>query len=179
MKTKVLTLVCLIALFAMTTNAQSTQTVNLSITLSDVASLTVTTATPLSFPFNTEAAYTNGVAITEDNHLNVLSSRNYVVSVNAGTITGPHTLAANTVSLQASTATLSGVYTGIASYPTVTLSATPAALVTSSASSYGTGANSRTYFKVAYTVGGSGAYLGKTGSATPDVIPVVYTLTQP
>ncbi|MGZ3871379.1 MAG: hypothetical protein ACXVJD_00600 [Mucilaginibacter sp.] len=176
MKQRLFTLALLIVFGVAKTFAQTTATVNLNITLSDVLSLTVPT-TSLSLNFDSEAKYSDGITTTVDNHLNVLSSRNYKISVQAGTITGSSSLPANSVKLQAAAGSSGGVFSGVASYPIVPLSTTtPADLVVSSASTFGT--QSRTFYEVIYTVGANNAYAGKT-TASDNVIPVTYTLTQP
>jgi len=177
MKKRILTVVCLLILGAARTFAQTSATVTLNITLSDVLSITAAT-TSVAFTFDSEAKYNNGITTTVDNQLNVLSSRNYLISVEAGTVTGASSLAPGSVSVQAGVGSTGGVYTGITSYPVVTLSSTVAApLVTSTTSTFGTGANTRTFFEVIYTVGANNAYVGKTTGT--NAIPVLYTLTQP
>ncbi|MDB5009423.1 MAG: hypothetical protein JWR67_3851 [Mucilaginibacter sp.] len=179
MKKKLLSIsICLIFLCAAKANAQSTATVNLNITLSDVVSLTVPT-TAVAFAFNSEAAYTDGVVTTVDDHLDVMSSRNYVISVNSGSITGTVTPTplptANTVSMTAAAGAAGGNYTGV-TYAPITLASSAAALITSTASSFDA-THAHTKYAITYTVGANHAYAGyKAGTVT---IPVVYTITQP
>ena len=179
MKKKLLSItICFIVLCVGKTYAQSTATVNLNITLADVVSLTVPT-TAVAFNFNSEAAYTNGITTTVDDHLDVMSSRNYVISVNAGSITGTVTPTpiptANTVSMTAAAGASGGNYTGV-TYSPVTLATTAAAFITSTASSFDA-THAHTKYAVTYKVGANYAYAGyKAGTVT---IPVVYTITQP
>lgn len=179
MKKKLLSIVlCLIALCVCKTYAQSTATVNLNITLADVVSLTVPT-TAVAFNFNSEAAYTNGIATTVDDHLDVMSSRNYVISVNSGTVTGTITPTplptAGTVSLTAAAGGSGGNFSGV-TYAAITLATAPAAFITSTASSFNA-THAHTKYAVTYTVGANHTYTGyKAGTLT---IPVVYTITQP
>lgn len=151
------------------------KTVNLNITLSDVMSLTVSTNS-LNFVFDNETKYTNGITTPVTNHIEVLSSRNYRVDVNAGTITGGSALPADGVVLTASNGT-DGNFAGVAAHAAVTLSASVVPLITSSQSSFNA-AGSKTQFNLEYHVGANGKFAGLS-PASNNVIPVVYTLVQP
>jgi hypothetical protein len=174
MKKNLLFLIVITAFSVIESFAQ-TATANLSITLSDVFNVAISGAPVITF--DSEEKYENGASAEVDNHLEVLSSRKYKITVNAGTITGPSSIDANSVTVKAAQATDGGNYTGISTYPLVTLGTTAADLITSGESSFDA-THTRTKFKVTYSAGADKAYVGKTTSATANIIPVVYTIVQ-
>ncbi len=156
------------------------QTANLNITLSDVISFSVTQPADLTVDFDTEAKYTSGITAVATDHISVISSKGYVIKAIAGTITGPSALSAGSVALTSTIGTTNqGNTTGITYQSGVALPAsggTAATIVTATQSSW-SGANSTNKFNISYLIGADGAYAGKTVGA--NVIPVVYTVTQP
>ena len=173
-------LLSLIAFVTLLSSASFAQTANLNITLSDVLSFSVTQPAALTVAFDTEAEYTNGITALATDHISVVSSKGYVVKAIAGTVTGTAALTPGSVKLTSAIGTTNaGNTSGITYGSAVTLPAsggTAATIVTATASSWN-GANSTNKFNVSYLIGADGAYAGKATGA--NVIPVVYTVTQP
>ena len=173
-------LFALIAFVTLISSASFAQTANLNITLSDILSFTVTQPAALTVNFDSEAKYTNGITSLATDHISVVSSRGFVVKAIAGTVTGTAALSPGSVRLTSAIGTTNtGNTAGITYGSAVTLPAsgsTAVTIVTASASSWN-GANSTNKFNVSYLIGADGAYAGKSTGA--NVIPVVYTVTQP
>ena len=156
------------------------QTVNLNITLSDVLSFSVTQPAALTVDFNTAEKYSEGISVTAPSHITVTSNKGYVVKAVAGSVSGASGLEPSSVSIsaalgQANTGSSTGhSFTPITALPASGSSA--ASLIASSGSSWN-GANASNTFDVTYVIGANGAYAGKTLGS--NVIPVVYTVTQP
>lgn len=156
------------------------QTANLNITLSDVLSFTVTQPAALNVNFDSETKYTNGITALATDHISVVSSKGYVVKAVAGTVTGTAALTPGSVKLTSSIGTTNaGNTTGITHGSAVTLPTSGSAAVTviTATSSSWSGSNSTNKFNISYLIGANGAYAGKTTGT--NVIPVVYTVTQP
>ncbi len=161
-------------------SASFAQTANLNITLSDVLSFSVTQPAALTVNFDTEAKYTSGITALATDHISVVSSKGYIVKAIAGTVTGTAALTPGSVKLTSAIGTTNaGNTSGITYGSAVTLPAsggTAATIVTATSASWN-GANSTNKFNISYLIGANGAYAGKTTGA--NVIPVVYTVTQP
>ena len=161
-------------------NQSFAQTANLNITLSDVLSFSVTQPASLDVNFDTEAKYTNGITALATDHVSVTSSKGYVVKAIAGTVTGAAALTPGSVKITSSIgATNAGNTTGITYGSAVTLPAsggTAATVVTATNSSWN-GSNSTNKFNISYLIGAGGTYAGKATGL--NVVPVVYTVTQP
>ncbi|SKB48663.1 hypothetical protein [Daejeonella lutea] len=170
----------LIAFVTLISSASFAQTANLNITLSDVLSFSVTQPAALTVNFDTEEKYTNGITALATDHISVVSSKGFVVKAIAGTVTGTAALTPGSVKLTSAIGTTNaGNTAGITYGSGVTLPAsggTAATIVTATSSSWN-GSNSTNKFNVSYLIGANGAYAGKTTGA--NVIPVVYTVTQP
>ncbi len=170
----------LIAFVTLLSSASFAQTANLNITLSDVLSFSVTQPAALTVNFDSEAKYTSGITALATDHISVVSSKGYVVKAIAGTVTGTAALTPGSVKLTSAIGTTNaGNTAGITYGSAVTLpvsGGTAATIVTASSSSWN-GANSTNKFNVSYLIGADGAYAGKATGA--NVIPVVYTVTQP
>ena len=170
----------LIAFVTLISSASFAQTANLNITLSDVLSFTVTQPAALTVNFDSEIKYTSGITALATDHISVISSKGYVVKAIAGTVTGTAALTPGSVQLSSAVGTTNaGNTAGITYGSAVTLPAsggTAATIVTASSSSWN-GANSTNKFNVSYLIGANGTYAGK--STGVNVIPVVYTVTQP
>lgn len=170
----------LIAFVTLISSASFAQTANLNITLSDVLSFTVTQPAALTVNFDSEIKYTSGITALATDHISVISSKGYVVKAIAGTVTGTAALTPGSVQLTSAIGTTNaGNTAGISYGSAVTLPASGSAaatIVTASSSSWN-GANSTNKFNVSYLIGANGAYAGKSTGA--NVIPVVYTVTQP
>jgi len=170
----------LIAFVTLISSASFAQTANLNITLSDVLSFTVTQPAALTVNFDTETKYTNGVTALATDHISVVSSKGYVVKAIAGTVSGAAALTSGSVKLTSTVGTTNaGNTSGITYGAAVTLpvsGGTAATIVTATSSSW-SGANSTNKFNVSYLIGANGAYAGKATGV--NVIPVVYTVTQP
>ena len=170
----------LIAFVTLISSASFAQTANLNITLSDVLSFTITQPAALTVNFDSEIKYTSGITALATDHISVISSKGYVVKAIAGTVTGTAALTPGSVQLSSAVGTTNaGNTAGITYGSAVTLPAsggTAATIVTASSSSWN-GANSTNKFNVSYLIGANGAYAGK--STGVNVIPVVYTVTQP
>jgi len=170
----------LIAFLTLISSASFAQTANLNITLSDVLSFTVTQPAALTVNFDSEIKYTSGITALATDHISVISSKGYVVKAIAGTVTGTAALTPGSVQLTSAIGTTNaGNTAGISYGSAVTLPASGSAaatIVTASSSSWN-GANSTNKFNVSYLIGANGAYAGKSTGA--NVIPVVYTVTQP
>ncbi len=171
------------ALIAFATILSSTlfaQTANLNITLSDILSFSVTQPAALTVNFDTEAKYTSGITAVATDHISVVSSRGYVVKAIAGAVTGTAALTPGSIKLTSAIGTTNAGNTAGITYGTaVTLpesGGTAATIVTAAYSSW-SGSNSANKFNVSYLIGANGAYAGKATGA--NVIPVVYTVTQP
>ena len=176
---KVLFLIAFVTV-SIISNSSFAQTANLNITLSDVLSFTVTQPASLSVNFDSEAKYTSGITALATDHISVVSSKGYVVKAIAGTVTGTAALTPGSVKLTSSIGTgNSGNTSGITYGSSVSLplsSGTAATVITASNTSW-SGANSTNKFNVSYLIGADGAYAGKATGL--NVIPVVYTVTQP
>ena len=170
----------LIIFLTLISSASYAQTANLNITLSDVLSFTVTQPAALTVNFDSEIKYTSGITALATDHISVISSKGYVVKAIAGTVTGTAALTSGSVQLTSAIGTTNaGNTAGISYGSAVTLPASGSAaatIVTASSSSWN-GANSTNKFNVSYLIGANGAYAGKSTGA--NVIPVVYTVTQP
>lgn len=165
---------------AAVSNRSFAQTANLNITLSDVLSFSVTQPASLSVNFDNESKYTNGITALATDHISVVSTKGYTVKVKAGTVTGSAALAPGSVKLTSSIgSTNAGNTTGITFQSDVVLPASSSSAVTIVSSTNGSwdGANSTNKFNISYLIGANGAYAGKAAGA--NVIPVVYTVTQP
>lgn len=180
MKKIILCAVMVISLSAVTSFAQTNGTANLNITLSDVLSLTVTQPADLDVNFDSAPKYSSGIPATALDHLVVVSSRGFVVKAISGAITGPSSLTAASVKISTAIgSTNNGNTAGITYASDLVLPAvggTAAAVVTSTAGSW-SGSNSANKFNVTYNIGSGGQYAGKTTGV--NLIPVVYTITQP
>ena len=170
----------LVAFLTLISSASFAQTANLNITLSDILSFTVTQPTALTVNFDTEAEYSNGITAVATDHISVVSSRGYIVKAIAGSVTGSAALTPGSVQLSSAIGTTNaGNTSGITYGSGVALPAlggTPATIVTATSSSW-YGANSENKFNISYLIGANGAYAGKATGV--NVIPVVYTVTQP
>ena len=170
----------LIAFVTLISSASFAQTANLNVTLSDVLSFTVTQPAALTVNFDSEIKYTSGITALATDHISVISSKGYVVKAIAGTVTGTAALTPGSVQLTSAIGTTNaGNTAGISYGSAVTLPASGSAaatIVTASSSSWN-GANSTNKFNVSYLIGANGAYAGKSTGA--NVIPVIYTVTQP
>jgi hypothetical protein len=179
MRKEIFTLTFILSLLVIS-NISFAQTANLNITPSDVLSFTVTQPAALDVNFDSETKYTNGITALAADHINVVSSRGYVVKAIAGTITGTASLAANTVKLTSAIgSTNNGNTSGITFQSAVPLPAsngTAATVITATNSSW-SGTNSTNKFNISYLIGADGAYAGKATGV--NVIPVTYTVTQP
>jgi hypothetical protein len=173
-------LFALIAFVSFLSTASFAQTANLNITLSDFLSFSVNQPSSLTVDFDTEEDYTNGITALATDHVSVVSSRGYVVKAVAGTVTGTAAIAPGSVKITSTVGTTnSGNTTGITYNSAVTLPATggtPATVISAANTSW-SGANSTNKFNISYLIGAGGAYAGKTTG--PNVVPVVYTVTQP
>jgi hypothetical protein len=170
----------LIAFASFLSTASFAQTANLNITLSDVLSFIVTQPGSLNVNFDTEEKYTNGITALATDHVSVVSSRGYVVKAIAGTVTGTASIAPGTVKITSTVgATNNGNATGITYGSAVALpvSGGVAATVISAANTSWSGSNSTNKFDISYLIGAGGAYAGKATGL--NVVPVVYTVTQP
>ncbi len=155
-----------------------TENATLNITLSSVLSFSV--ASPnVNVDFDTETKYTDGITAAVPNHIVVVSSRGYIVTAKAGTITGDATLDPATVKITttigtANTGNTSGItYASGTALPAT--GGTAAAVITALNSSWNA-SNSTNKFDVSYLIGANGVYANKALGA--NVIPVVYTVTQ-
>lgn len=173
----------ILSLFAFVTlisTASFAQTGNLNITLSDFLAFTVTQPASLNVNFDSETKYTNGITALATDHINVISSRGYVVKAVAGTVTGGAALTPGSVKLTSSIGTTnSGNTSGITYGSAVTLPASGSAaatVITATGSSWN-GVNATNKFNISYLIGAGGAYAGKATGL--NVIPVTYTVTQP
>ncbi len=159
----------------------TTGTANLNITLSDVLSMTVTQPPALTVNFDDETKYTSGITAVADDHITVISSKGYTVKAISGAITGPSALTAASVKLTAAIGGTNGGNTGgtftYASDVALPAVATTAVSVISSTATSWNGAVSANKFKMTYLIGADGQFAGKTTGA--NVIPVIYTVTQP
>ncbi|MES2332719.1 MAG: hypothetical protein V4539_24135 [Bacteroidota bacterium] len=156
------------------------QTANLNITLSDVLSFTVSQPAGLSVNFDSETKYNAGITALATDHISVVSSRGYVIKAKAGTVTGTAALAPGTVKLTSTIgATNSGNITGLTFQNDVVLpaSAGVAATIVTATNSSWDGTNSTNKFNISYLIGANGVYAGKATGV--NVIPVIYTVTQP
>jgi len=177
MKKTILLIAFILTGFATATFAQ---TANLNITLSDFLSFSVTQPAELTMNFDTEAEYTNGITALATDHISVVSSKGYTVKAIAGTITGASSLTAGSVKLTATVGTSNLGNTADITYGSdVVLPASggSAATIITAAQTSWSGANSANKFNISYLIGANGAYAGKTIGA--NVIPVIYTVTQP
>lgn len=173
-----LTFAVLFSLVSAASFAQSTAKLN--ITLSDVVSITVTQPATLDVNFDSKEKYSDGIKAVAENHIEVISSRGYVVKAIAGDITGSSGLTAGSVKISAGVGSANaGNATGITYATDKVLPAkgsSAADIVTATQTSW-SGSTSATKFNITYSIGEAGAYAGKpTGLNT---IPVIYTVTQP
>lgn len=169
-----------IAFLSILGNKTFAQTANLNITLSDVLSFTVSQPAALNVNFDSETKYTNGITALATDHISVVSSRGYVIKAKAGTVTGTAALLPGTVKLTSSIgASNNGNTAGLTFQSDVVLpnSASAAATIVTATNSSWDGVNSTNKFNISYVIGANGAYAGKATGA--NVIPVVYTVTQP
>lgn len=173
-------LLSLIAFVTLIGSASFAQTANLNITLSDVLSFSVTQPAGLNVTFDSETKYTDGITALATDHISVISSKGYIVKAIAGTVSGTAALTPGSVKLTSTIGTTNaGNTSGITYGSAVTLpvsGGTAATIVTATSSSWN-GANSTNKFNVSYLIGANGAYAGKATGL--NVIPVVYTVTQP
>lgn len=173
-------IIATVAFLSIIGNKTFAQTANLNITLSDVLSFTVSQPAALSVNFDNESKYTNGITALATDHISVVSSKGYVIKAKAGTVTGTAALAPASIKLTSSIgATNAGNTSGLTFQSDVVLpasSGTAATIVTATNGSWD-GANSTNKFNISYLIGANGAYSGK--AASSNVIPVVYTVTQP
>ncbi|WP_316792226.1 hypothetical protein [Pedobacter frigoris] len=183
MKKIILSVAVLVALLSTNKSfGQTTGTANLNITLSSVLSLTVSQPASLNVNFNDVTKYTNGIVADADDHLTVVSSSGYTIKAISGAITGPSSLTAASVKITTSIGTSNlGNTTGLASgYVTdlvlPAVGGTALAVVTAPNTSW-LGVNSSNKFKVSYNIGSGSQYVNKAYGA--NVIPVIYTITQP
>jgi len=161
-------------------NKSFAQTANLSITLSDVLSFTVSQPAALTVNFDNETKYTNGITALATDHISVVSSKGYIIKAKAGAVTGPSALAPATVTLTSAIgATNSGNTAGLTFQSNVALPASTGAAATIVTATNGSwdGTNSTNKFNISYLIGAAGVYAGKASGV--NVIPVVYTVTQP
>lgn len=178
-RTILIALVLIGSLSASKTFAQTTGTANLSITLSDVLSMTV--SAPAAVNFDSETKYTSGISLPVADHITVISSRGYTVKAISGVITGPSSLDASTVKITAAIgATNQGNTAGTMTYANdLTLPAVggaAATIVSSNQTSWHL-LQAANKFNVTYKIGEGGVYAGKTTGL--NTIPVIYTVTQP
>jgi hypothetical protein len=174
------TLITISAFFSLAIANVSAQTANLNITLSDVLSFTVSQPASLSVNFDSETKYTNGITALATDHISVISSKGYIIKAKAGTVTGTAALAPASVKLTSAIgSTNTGNTTGLAFQSDVVLPASAGVAVTivTATNSSWDGVNSTNKFNISYLIGAAGAYAGKAAGA--NVIPVVYTVTQP
>lgn len=161
-------------------NKSFAQTANLNITLSDVLSFTVSQPAGLSVNFDNETKYTSGITALATDHISVVSSKGYIIKAKAGTVTGTAALAPGTVKITSSIgSTNTGNIGGITYQTDVVLPAstgTAATIVTATNGSWDA-SNSTNKFNISYVIGSNGAYAGKASGV--NVIPVIYTVTQP
>jgi len=178
---KLLFLITFLFAFTISENtfAQNT-TANLNISLSDVLSFNVTQPAELTVNFDSETKYTNGITALAIDHITVISTKGYTVKAISGTITGVSALTSSSIKISTAIgATNNGNTSGITYGNVVTLpdvGGTPIAVITATNSSF-SGGNSTNKFNVTYLIGSAGTYAGKTVGS--NVIPVVYTVTQP
>lgn len=175
-------LIALIAIGSLSVSksfAQTTGTANLSITLSDVLSMTV--SSPAAVNFDSESKYTNGISLPVADHITVISSKGYTVKAISGTITGPSSLDAATVKITTTIGTNNqGNTSGSMTYATdlalPAVGGTAATVVSSNQTSWNL-LQSANKFNVTYKIGEGGVYAGKTTGL--NTVPVIYTVTQP
>lgn len=157
------------------------QTANLNITLSDVLSMTVTQPASLTVNFDDETKYTSGITAVADDHITVISSKGYTVKAISGAITGTSSLTAASVKLTAAlgggnAGNTGGTFTYASDLALPAVATTAASVISSTATSWN-GTVSANKFKMTYLIGADGQFAGKTTGA--NVIPVIYTVTQP
>ncbi|TCC96757.1 hypothetical protein [Pedobacter psychroterrae] len=168
----------IVVLSAGKTFGQVTRTVNLNITLSDVLEMTVNQDGAMTMNFDNTAKYSDGIEFTAVNQIVVKSSVGYVITAKEGSITGTSVLPTGAVDITPSIATgNNGSTADFDPFATSTLSGTEQAVITKTSSSWN-GANDSNTFDVKYLVGKNGKFANLT-SANNNVIPVVYTVTQP
>lgn len=155
-------------------------TTNLKITLSDVLSMTVNLV-DLNADFNTETKYTNGIDTTIADNISVVSSRNYKVTAKIGTLAGTSGITVSNAGLKITQhvgATNLGDYTGVSGGTALlAVAGTEYPIITSTKSSW-SGTNSTCKFDIQYKFGTGGAF-AVLAKAADNVIPVIYTITQP
>jgi hypothetical protein len=174
---KKILIIAVCVFFSAISNRSEAQTANLNITLSDVLSFTVSQPAALSVNFDSETKYNDGITALATDHISVVSSRGYTIKAKAGTITGSASLPAGSVKLTSSIGTTNtGNTSGLTFQSDLALSNTPATIVSSTSSSWD-GTNSTNKFNISYLIGAGGVFAGK--STGVNVIPVVYTVTQP
>ncbi|TKC08635.1 hypothetical protein [Pedobacter frigoris] len=163
----------------MSVNKSFAQTATLNVTLSDVLSMTV--SAPTAVNFDTEAKYTSGVTLPLADHITVISSKGYTVKAISGAITGPSSLTAATVKLTTTIGTsnagnVGGTFTYASNLALPAVGGTAATVISSTQTSWNL-LVSANKFNVTYKIGEGGVYAGKTIGA--NVVPVIYTVTQP
>ena len=161
-------------------SASFAQTAKLNITLSDVLSFSVTQPAALTVNFDSETKYTNGITSLATDHISVVSSKGYIVKAIAGAVTGSAALTPGSVKLTSTIGTTNaGNTAGITYGSAITLPASggTAATIVTATICVMERSNSTNKFNVSYLIGANGAYAGKTTGV--NVIPVVYTVTQP
>jgi len=156
-----------------------TATVNLNITLSDVLEMTVNQDGAMTMDFDNTTKYSNGIQFTAVNQIVVRSSKAYVVTAVEGTITGTSALPSGSVKILPTIATANnGNTTGLVPAASEQTLLPGGITVITAANSSWNGANASNTFDVAYSVGANGVFANKV-AASNNVIPVVYTVTQP
>ena len=160
---------------------QTSGTANLNITLSSVLSLTVSQPAALDVNFNSPEKYTDGIVADAPDHLTVVSSSGYTIKAISGTLTtNPSALTAASVTLTTTIGASNNGNTSDIDYVTGQVlpasGGTPIAVITADHSSWD-GTNTTNKFDVSYNIGAGSQYVNKAYGL--NVIPVIYTITQP
>ena len=178
---KKIILVAVVLVVALSTGksfGQVQRTVNLNITLSDVLEMTVNQDGAMDLNFNNTDKYSDGIEFTALNQIVVKSSVGYIVTVKQGTIAGTSLLPLGAVEVTANLApTNTGNALDFSPYATRTIDGVDRSVITKTSSSW-EGANDANTFDVKYLVGKEGKF-ANLASASDNVIPVIYTVTQP
>jgi hypothetical protein len=173
-------LIAISAFFSFVIVNVSAQSANITITLTDVLSFTVSQPASLSVNFDSDAKYSSGIRALASDQISVVSSKGFVIKAIAGTVTGTAALPAGSVKLSSSIgSTNMGNTSGLSFMTDVVLpasAATPVTLVAANKSSWD-GTNPANKFNISYLIGAGGAYAGKAAGA--NTIPVVFTVIQP
>jgi hypothetical protein len=175
---KVIITFALIAVSLLSTKSFA-QTANLNITISDVLSFKVSQPASLDVNFDTEEKYTNGITALATDHVSVVSSRGYVVRAVAGKVSGKSEIDPGTIELTSSVGSSNkGNTEGIEYGSGVPLPVTDGkdAVLISAKNTSWNGSISTSTFDISYLIGANGAYADK--ATGPNVVPVVYTVTQ-